>query len=97
MLMVHCAEMIDEYERRFGKTHKCKAVLTHIQELFKPDLFPTHDPTPLPLAMPKEFHSNDIVESYRRFYASKPRIRYPANKVPSWFPEYRGDREYQVV
>ena len=97
MLVVHCAEMLDEYERRFNKVHKCRAVLLRIQELFDPSLFPSNEPTRLPLAMPPEFHSDDIVESYRRFYASKPRMRYPADKVPSWFAEYRGDKEYQVV
>ena len=97
MLVIHCAEMIDEYGRRFGKVHKCQAVLNQIRELFDPELFPSHEPTPLPLTMPQKFRSGSVVDSYRRFYASKPRIRYPAGKVPRWFEKYRGDMEYQVV
>ena len=47
--------------------------------------------------MPYEFHSDNIIESYRKFYASKPKIRYPKNKVPDWFKKYRGDKKYQVI
>ena len=98
MLMVHCAELIEEYKRRFNnKTHKCEAVFASIQELFNPDLLSSHEPTPLPMAMPSHFQSDDIVESYRRFYASKPRVRYPRQKVPDWFVEYRGEQDYEVV
>ena len=97
MLTLHCAEMIEEYKRRFQKVHKCGAVLARIQHLYNPELFPTDEPTPLPLAMPDKFKSNDIVESYRRFYASKPRMRYPASKIPDWFVKYRGEMEYQIV
>ena len=49
------------------------------------------------MAMPEEYKSENIVESYRKFYASKPRVRYPEGKVPSWFAEYRGDKPYEVI
>ena len=45
----------------------------------------------------KGYRSDNIIESYRKFYASKPRMRYPADKIPSWFKKYRGDKEYQIV
>ena len=59
--------------------------------------FPTNESTPLRMAMPSQFKSDDIVESYRRFYASKPRVRYPKSKVPKWFIKYRKDKEYQII
>ena len=96
-LVEHTMSMIEEYHSRFGKVHKCASVLDKCLELYDPSLFPTDQPTTLPLAMPPEFRSDNIVESYRRFYASKPRIRYPADKVPDWFRKYRGDKEYQIV
>ena len=96
-LVKHCAAMIDEYRDRFDKTHKCEAVLKKIVGLYDASMFPTDKPTPLRMAMPDNFRSNDIVESYRRFYASKPRVRYPKDKVPSWFQKYRGNREFQIV
>ena len=96
-LVKHTQAMLHEYTDRFGKVHKCASVLKVCTRLYDPSMFPSSEPTRLPLAMPYEFHSDNIIESYRRFYASKPRIRYPKDKIPDWFDEYRGDREYQIV
>jgi len=96
-LSEHTLAMLEEYTERFNKVHKCTHVLEKCMKLYDPSLFPSKSPTQLPLAMPYEFHSDDIVESYRRFYASKTKIRYPKEKIPSWFKKYRGDKEYQVI
>ena len=96
-LALHCEAMITEYGDRFGKTHKCAAALQKCVALFDADLFPTTQCTPLRLAMPDEFRSDNPVLSYRKFYAAKPRMRYPEAKVPRWFRQYRGDRDFQVV
>ena len=96
-LVIHCTAMIEEYESRFNKIHKCKAVLNKIINLFDPSMFPTNKPTPLRMAMPENFRSNNIVESYRKFYASKPKIRYPKNKIPAWFKKYRKEGTYQII
>ena len=96
-LVKHCAAMIDEYRDRFNKTHKCEAVLKKIVGLYDASKFPTDKPTPLRMAMPDNFRSKNIVESYRRYYASKPRVRYPKDKVPLWFRKYRGNRDFQLV
>lgn len=96
-LVIHCAAMIEEYEERFNKTHKCKAVLKKIIILFDASKFPSADPTPLRMAVPDFYKSDNIVESYRKFYASKPRVRYPKNKIPNWFKEYRKEETYQII
>ena len=96
-LVEHTMSMLEEYTRRFGKVHKCTSVLGKCIELYDPSLFPTQEPTRLPLAIPCEFHSDNIVESYRKFYASKPRIRYPKDKVPEWFKKHRGEKKYDIV
>jgi len=96
-LVEHTASMIEEYSERFNKVHKCASVLERCVELYDPALFPTQEPTRLPLAMPYEFQSDNIIESYRKFYASKPRIRYPKDKIPDWFLKYRGKKEYQIT
>ena len=96
-LVEHTMAMLEEYTERFGKIHKCASVLEKCVDTYEPSLFPRQTLTPLPLAMPYEFHSSDIVESYRKFYASKPRIRYPKNKIPSWFVKYRGKKEYEII
>ena len=97
-LMKHCASMIQEYEARFDKTHKCKEVLTRIGKMYKPENFPTNKTTPLRMAMPDYFKvKNNPVLSYRKYYASKPRMRYPKDKVPEWFTKYRGEKPFTVV
>ena len=95
-LALHCEAMICEYRERFGKTHKCAAVLNKIVAMFNVDLFPTTKCTPLRLAMPDEFRSDNPIVSYRKFYASKPRLRYPVDKIPSWVYDYR-DEPFEVV
>ena len=44
-----------------------------------------------------EHKSDNIIESYRKFYASKPRMRYPKDKVPQWFADYRGTQRFEVI
>lgn len=96
-LIKHCASLIDEYESRFNKIHKCKAVLKQIVEMYDSKLFTRTEATPLKLAMPENFKSDNTVLSYRQYYASKDRMRYPKEKIPSWFKEFRKDMPYQVV
>lgn len=96
-LVAHTQAMLEEYTLRFGKTHKCEQVLAKILEIYDPGKFATNEPTPLKLAMPDSFKHENPVLAYRKFYASKPRIRYPKNRVPKWFPILRGTRHYQEV
>jgi len=96
-LVRHTRTLIKEYTERFGKQHKCEEVLKELIVAFNPGLFPKHEATPLPQCMPASFKCDDVVESYRKYYASKPNIRYPMNKVPGWFVKYRGDLEYQII
>lgn len=96
-LVVHTMALLEEYSSRFGKVHKCASVLEHCIDGYSPSLFPRQEPTILPLCMPPEYKSDNIVESYRSFYASKPRMRYPKDKVPHWFVEHRGAKHFEVV
>tara|TARA_B100000131_G_scaffold168602_1_gene162983 strand:+ start:8074 stop:8625 length:552 start_codon:yes stop_codon:yes gene_type:complete len=98
-LIEHTMALLDEYTSRFQKVHKCKAVLDKIIEIYScnQDLFPSSEETSLPLCMPEEFKGPSTVESYRSFYSSKPRIRYPKDKIPPWFKKYRGDIPFQVI
>jgi len=96
-LIEHTMAMIEEYTERFGKIHKCAEVLDKCIKLYDSSMFNKHEPTLPAMAMPPHFRSDDIVESYRKYYASKPRMRYPKDKVPDWFTKYRGDKEYQVI
>ena len=98
MLIEHTMALIDEYHLRFGnKNHKCESVLEKVLDLYEPSLFPSNDPTTLPMCMPDEFKGSCIVESYRSYYSSKPRVRYPKNKIPSWFVERRGSKPFEII
>jgi hypothetical protein len=96
-LTIHCLAMIEEYTERFDKRHKCASVLEQIIDLYDPGRFYTHEPTPLKMAMPDNFKGDNVVESYRKFYASKPRVRYPKEKIPTWFDKYRNGEPYVIV
>ena len=96
-LSVHTLALLEEYTDRFRKIHKCSMVLDEIIKLYDPSLFSTNLPTPLPLCMPDEFKQDCVVDSYRRFYASKDKIRYPREKIPTWFEKYRGSKPYTII
>ena len=88
-LILHCSAMLEEYTERFGKVHKCSAVLAKILDMYNPMKFPSRSPTPLRLAMPEEFRSDNPVKSYRDYYSQKDNMRYPKEKIPSWLRERR--------
>jgi hypothetical protein len=39
--------------------------------------------------MPDNFKSNNAVKSYRDYYSTKEKMRYPAGKAPDWFLKRR--------
>jgi len=88
-LMVHALALNEEYEERFKKNHKCYDRLIEMNQTFDPKKFSSTIATPLRLAMPDEFKSNNPVKSYRDFYSTKEKMRYPKNKIPDWFAARR--------
>jgi hypothetical protein len=71
-------------------------VLKQILKTYDPSVFPSNKSTSLRLAMPNEFKTDNPVLSYRNYWLTKPNVRYPENKVPSWFKERRVI-PYQVI
>lgn len=90
--------LLNEYMLRFGKDNKCRLALEQIIDLYNKniDKFPSHEPTPLRLAMPNEFKNDNPIIAYRNYWATKERMRYPKDKVPAWFKKIR-KLPYQVV
>lgn len=82
-----------EFFKRYGKHHKSYDVL--LNELYKAppamQSMPFKWRTP-PLAMPEEFHGDNAVQAYRRFYVSK-RERMEmvwcrhAKAAPEWYTD----------
>ena len=88
-LLSHAFALCEEYEERFGKKHKCYSILLDMSKKVDVKKFPSGTPTPLKLAMPQEFKSENVVKSYRDYYASKDKMRYPKGKAPDWFVSRR--------
>jgi hypothetical protein len=69
-----------EYTTRYRKIHKCQAriqwLVLHSPRLFCSDPIQAYIATnnippgctPIPLAMPEQFHSNNVLRSYRHYY-----------------------------
>lgn len=84
-LFTHALALNQEYEERFDKKHKCVHHLLEMYANVELKKFPVNIPTPLRLAMPEEFKSNNPVKSYRNYYLTKDKMRYPKDKIPEWF------------
>lgn len=92
----------DEFCRRYDKdSHGCDDVIKHMNDLINVDKFimqfEHHEPTELPLCMPDEYKSDDVVASYRNFFANKPNLRYFTGQVPEWVYQYRTAEEGLVL
>ena len=85
----HAQGLADEYKERFGKEHKCIAILQQMIKQVDYTKFSNHNSTPLKLAMPDEFKSSNAVKSYRDYYSTKEKMRYPKSKIPDWFLKRR--------
>lgn len=60
-------ELCKEYTYRYGKIHKCQAVIQDCIDN-KPSVFPNTGLTSLPQAMGDEFKLDDCVLAYRNYY-----------------------------
>jgi hypothetical protein len=71
-----------EYTHRYGKKHKSHTVIEELPaelSILPPGL------TPYALCMPDEFKSDDVVDSYRAYYLSKPfDMKWTGRPTPWW-------------
>ena len=84
----------DEFCRRYDRdSHGCDDVIKHMNDLINTDKFimefDHHEPTELPLCMPDEYKSDNVVDSYRNFFSNKPNLRYFTGQAPEWISQYR--------
>jgi hypothetical protein len=83
----HFTELCKEYTYRYGKIHKTETLLLKPLQ-YPPKAIPSSRLTPFAMAMPDEFKSSNIVESYRRYYQSKQErftMAWTKCEVPPWF------------
>lgn len=89
-LLIHANALSRRYTELYNKRHKCQDVLDLIYQLpVTEDLFSFSVETSIKLAMPDEYKSSDLVESYRKYYANKDNLDYRGLEVPTWIYKYR--------
>ena len=96
------AECYERFQRPAGYYKKWEASMDSYHEwfLFGMMEFPDHDPTPLPLCMgtaPQYINEKDVVGSYQRYYANKPKLRYVRRSVPSFVTQLRENDKPQII
>ena len=80
----HAVGLQVEFYARRGKHHACSDPADYTARLAH--LIPDGPLTRHPLAMPDEFKvPGDAVESYRRYFRSKPNVRYSRVEAPDWY------------
>lgn len=76
-------ELCNEYTYRYGKIHKCLQVIEYCAQN-KPNL--PNIQTGYALAMPDEYKTNDVVQSYRNYYqfGKTHLLQYTRRQHPTW-------------
>ena len=80
-------ELCKEYTYRYGKVHKCQAVIENcIENTPDPNTFTYLELTEFPQAMDDEYKSNDPVLAYRNYYnqAKSHLHSWKDRKKPEW-------------
>lgn len=78
-------ELCKEYTYRYGKRHKSQDVIEWCL-INKPNIVDKNFTTP-PKAMPDEYKTGDVIESYRNYYRGAKRdfCKWKNREVPEWF------------
>jgi hypothetical protein len=85
-LYYHGMAIAEEYEFRYAKEHKCKAVIHSLFEI--PEKIPGigTGPTPFAQAMPDQYKNTNAVDAYRDYYMSKLAfLEWTKRETPEWF------------
>jgi len=80
-------ELCKEYTHRYEKRHKSQDVIEWC--LLNHPNIPDEDFTEPPKAMPDEYKTEDVVESYRKYYLNDKKYfsKWKKRDVPYWFCE----------
>lgn len=84
-LAEHLYALLNEYNYRYEKTHKCYAKFFYIQS--PPKNLQEYDWTPIPCAMPDEYKiSDDPIVNYRNYYKNGKAAlhKWKKRQVPDW-------------
>ena len=83
----HGLSICAEYTKRYGKVHKCEAVIRDCYNQI--NLLPDAGGFPAPQCMPDEYRDGSLVTAYRNYYIGEKSRFAQWNKgtdAPSWWP-----------
>lgn len=89
-LAEHGLELCKEYTRRYGKVHKCEAIIVRLQA--PPPSILRVGMTPFAQCMPDEYRGPSPTDAYRRYYVNDKAYmaRWEHSTPPDWwFPELK--------
>lgn len=86
-LVTHGLALCSEYEARYSKTHKSKAIIEWCRDNVSTLTFPSEGLTEFAQAMPDECRRPDPVDAYRTYYLVHKRdfAKWPEGRTPHWY------------
>ena len=87
-LYLHFVALCNEYTYRYNKFHLTEQKLRYALVCAPKFIQNSSEITPIALAMPDEFKTNDPIESYRNYYMSKQdkfKMVWSNRQIPFWF------------
>jgi len=87
-LISHAMSLSYEYTRRYGRVHKSQAVIEWCSKNIDLIEFTDSGFTELPMAMPDEYKSDNVVTAYRQYYINEKlnqKTGWKARNVPKIF------------
>lgn len=84
-LFSHGAWLCEEYTYRYGKEHKCEAILWN--EIWFPEQITAFERTPFVQAMPEQYKHENAVIAYRQYYLGEkaPIAFWKTRPAPLWY------------
>jgi len=79
-----------EYTYRYGKVHKCEALIKQMINKRHKIPFFENNQTPFAQCMPEQYKNSNPVIAYRNFYRGEKRrfAKWTTRPIPAWFQDY---------
>lgn len=86
-LCKHGLAMCDEYQIRYNKIHKSKAIINEVATKIQSEIpFISNNWENPPLCMPEKYYNSNYIEAYREYYRKEKKnfAKWPEDKRPDW-------------
>jgi hypothetical protein len=92
LLATMALTLCKEYTYRYGKVHKCEAMLKELNQRKYLIPFSEIQQTPFAQCMPEQYKSTDAIMAYRNYYNAEKRrfAKWTTRTIPKWFQDYNG-------